>query len=512
MSANKKGKVYLVGAGPGDPGLITVKGLELIKSADVIVYDSLIPQSLLKSAPGKCELIYVGKSAGKHTIPQEEINDLLCKLGKENKMVVRLKGGDPFVFGRGGEEALALKRAGVQIEVVPGVTSGIAAPAYAGIPVSHRTVASDVHFITGHEDPLKAESQLDYSLTAKLSGTLVFFMGVEKLPVIVEQLIANGKNPQTPCAVIHKGCTPFQKTVKGCLDDIVQKSAQENIKPPAIIVIGDVVNLRDEIAWFEKAPLFGKSVVVTRSRETASKLSNQLSCLGANVIELPAISIQPAVLTDEEERIIIDTSSYDWIFFTSQNAIEPYFEIFYRFGFDSRKLANVKIAAIGSATADALREKGIIPDLVPDVFTSQGLLDKFRNCPDAKFAKRVLLPRADIASDDLTVGLREMNIDVIEIDIYRTLPAEIDKKDIELIMREPVDYVTFTSSSTVDNFCKAVGKDDFVELSNRAKYVSIGPVTSEKIRELGGRVFCQASVSNIAGIIDAIIEAEKEKA
>jgi uroporphyrinogen III methyltransferase / synthase len=506
MPAEKIGKVYLAGAGPADPGLVTVKTLDLIKTADTIVYDSLIPGSILTEARPDAELIYVGKSAGQHTMPQEEICDLLVKLGNEGKTVVRLKGGDPFVFGRGGEEALALTHNNIPFEIIPGVTSGIAAPAYAGIPVSHRNVATSIHLITGHEDPTKSGSQLDFEPLAKVHGTLVFYMGVANLADIAKSLIGFGKSPDTPSAVIHRGCTPHQRIVTGRLDEIADIATVARIKPPSIIVIGDVVALRDEIAWYEKAPLFGKTVVVTRARAQASKLASKLHALGADVIEIPAIVIKPVELSADDEAFIINTSNYGSLFFTSQNAVDYFIQVFNKHHLDTRTLANVLIASIGPATSEALQQRGIIPDIVADPFTSKGMLATFQNHPESKNVRSALLPRADIASEELSDGLRSSGIKVHEIDIYRTVPVVPDPELIDRIKNQTVDYVTFTSSSTVKNIAAMLGRDDFIVLSKRASFVSIGPVTSATIRELGADLASEAAVSDIDGLVDALIK------
>jgi uroporphyrinogen III methyltransferase/synthase len=500
-----EGIVYLVGAGPGDLGLLTVRAKELLEDADAVVYDSLIPDGILVYASDNAELHYAGKRAGQHSYPQEDINEILIRLGKEGKKVVRLKGGDPFIFGRGGEEALALKEAGIKFEIVCGVSSGAAVPVYAGIPVTQRGVATSLHLITGHEDPTKEESQLDFEAFAKVQGTLVFFMGVGNLPKIADELIKHGKDPDTPSAVIHRGCTPHQRTATGKLSEIASVVEKEGIEAPAIICIGEVCRFRDELNWFETTPLFGQSVVVTRSRSQASKLSSRLRALGALVIELPAIEIEDVDLNDDDLSKLSTLAEFDWVFFTSQNAIPSFFDNLAKLDLDSRAFSGVKIAAIGGATADALRERGLNPDLVPEKFTSAGLLAAFETLPDEERGRRALLPRADIASRELPDGLQKLGLECLEIDIYRTVPASQDEKILKQLLDGPVDYFTFASSSTVENLADMIGRGKFVELSNKSAFISIGPVTSDKIKELGGRITREAERSDIDGLVDAIL-------
>ena len=499
------GKVYLVGTGPGDPGLITVRALELLQAADVVVYDKLIPDGILAKAKSGAELVNAGKQAGKHTLPQDEINSLLCSYAKEGKMVVRLKGGDPFIFGRGGEEALELRKAGIKYEIVCGVTSGAAATAYAGIPITQRGISTSVHFITGHEDPSKSESQVDFESLARLEGTLVFYMGVGKLPMIASELMKFGKSPGTPCAVIQSGTRSGQRTVTGKLSEIADVVKESGIKPPAIICIGEVCKFRDELAWFEDAPLFGKTVVVTRTRSQASGLSIKLREHGAGVIELPTIKIEPAVLSESDLGNIKNISSFDWIVITSQNTIEPLINALFSHDLDLRALAGVKIAAIGNATANALREKGLYADLIPGTFTSEGLLSAFSELPDGVDRKKVLLPRGDLASNELPDGLTALGCDVRSVDMYRIVPADYDPAVFETILNSDIDFITFTSGSTATNFQRMIGIEKFIELSEKASYISIGPVTSEKIRDLGANVRREAVRSDIAGVVEAIL-------
>ncbi|MCX7918559.1 MAG: uroporphyrinogen-III C-methyltransferase, partial [bacterium] len=359
------GKVYLVGAGPGDPGLITVKGLECIKTADVIIYDYLANPKLLAYARPETELIYVGKKAGEHTLPQEEINALLIKKAHAGKTVCRLKGGDPTVFGRGGEEAEVLVQAGILFEFVPGVTSAIAVPAYAGIPVTHREYTSDFAVITGHEVPTKGSSSINWAHLATSVGTLIFLMGVGNLPLIVTQLLKHGRPKRTPVAIIRHGTTPKQETIVGTLADIAEKAKQNQFKPPAVIIVGDVVKLRDKLNWFESNPLFGKRILVTRTRSQASEFVRVLESFGAEVIEFPTIEIIPPSNWRPLDKAIRNLANYDWVIFTSVNGVTYFFQRLAEKNLDSRLFRTARIAAIGPATAEALKEKGLIPDIVP---------------------------------------------------------------------------------------------------------------------------------------------------
>lgn len=415
------GKVYLVGAGPGDPGLITVRGMECLKQADVIVYDRLIDERLLQAIPETAEKIYVGKSRGKHTLRQSEINQLLVAKAIEGKTVVRLKGGDSFVLGRGGEEAETLVRHNIPFEIVPGVISAVAVPAYAGIPVTHRGLASSFTVVAGNENPDKKTSSIDWQKLARGTDTLVFLMGVQNLSKIVGKLLEHGRSRDTPVAVIMNGTQPDQKTITGSLADIAIKAEKEQVSPPAIIIVGDVVKLRKKLSWFDNRPLSGKRILVTRARQQASSLSRLLAERGALPVELPAIAIQTIDNNKELDRAITGIGDYDWLLFTSVNGVDAFFQRLYKLNLDARALNNVKVGAIGPATARSLEEWGIIPDYRPDVFTSQGILDGLKGLVTA--GQRFLLPRADIADKELVEGLCRMGAEVTEVDAYRTVPA-----------------------------------------------------------------------------------------
>jgi uroporphyrinogen III methyltransferase/synthase len=501
-----EGKVYLVGAGPGDTGLITVRGKQLIDSADAVVYDALANTALLPPGAretGRPELYYVGKRGGaKDSVSQEEINALLIKLAREGKRVVRLKGGDPFVFGRGSEEAQALNDASVLFEIVPGVTAGIAAPAYAGIPVTHRTLATSVTFVTGHEDPAKPSTQTNWSALAKAGGTIVLYMGVKTLAGISQALIEGGLPGEIPTAAIQWGTHPRQRTVVATLDTIAAKAEEQNFTAPVITVIGWSVVLRDELNWFEQRPLFGKRIVVTRATQQAPVLSEKLRELGADVIEMPATQI--ARLDLAPLRAAIDTiSDQDWLIFTSQNGVAIFWEQLLGRGKDSRALAGLKIAAVGPATAGALLEHGITVDVIPQRFVAEGLLEIMRARDDVA-GSRVLYVTAEGARDLLPAGLREIGANLMVIEAYRSIP---DGAGVEKLARAieagKVDLATFTSGSAVRGYIDAVGED----LALHVPAASIGPQTSEALREVGIEVKVEAEESTIDGLVATVLRA-----
>ena len=500
------GCVYLVGAGPGDPGLMTIRGRDLVRRADAVVYDNLAARRLLDEAPPQAEMIYVGKQASAHTLRQEEINELLVRLGREGRQVVRLKGGDPFVFGRGGEEALALVEAGVRFEIVPGITAGVAAPAYAGIPVTHRGVTSSIALVTGHETPDKDESDLDYAALAGWPGTLAFYMGVKNLPKIAASLIEHGMDPATPAALVRWGTTARQETVTAALSDITEAAARAGTKPPALIVVGRVVALRQSISWFENRPLFGKRIVVTRARLQASRVTQQLEDLGADVIELPAIRIEPPADTAPLDAAVADVSSFDWVIFTSANGVDAFFDALERADLDSRALAGVQICVIGPGTARRLGQFGLRPDAQPQTYKAAEISQTLAAIEDLG-GKKILCPRADIAPKDLIVDLEALGADVTDIAAYRTVgetpdPALLD----ELFAGDGPDWITFTSSSTVTNFVNAVGLDRL--RGSAASLASIGPVTSATMRGLGLEPDVEATAHTIPGLVEAILEAQ----
>jgi uroporphyrinogen III methyltransferase/synthase len=488
------GTVYLVGAGPGDPGLMTRRALELIASADAILYDRLIPPGALAGARPAADLRYVGKQPGGHSHTQEEINSLLVELGQQGLDVVRLKGGDPFVFGRGGEEAQALAAAGIPFEVVPAVTSGVAAPAYAGIPVTHRDDASAVALITGHEDPTKPESALDWPALAAFPGTLVLYMGIKNLDGIAARLVEGGRPASEPVAVIERGTLPGQRTIRGTLADIATRVADAGIRPPAITLVGSVARLRDELEWLERRPLFGRRVVVTRARAQSSGLAARLADLGANVVETPAIRIVPrddAEVAAAAQRI----RDYDLVCVTSPNGAALLMDAIGHAGGDARSLAGATVAAIGPATAAELLRRGIRADVVPAKAVAESLVESLADV--SVRGRRVLVARPAEARDALPDALRDRGADVDVVALYETVAEQLTEEQLEAAA--DADYVTFTSSSTVRNFMDAGGR------ANGARVVSIGPVTSATARELGLEVDIEAEQHDIDGLIDALL-------
>ena len=489
------GIVYLVGAGPGDPGLMTRRSLELIAAADAILYDRLIPPGALDGARPDAELRYVGKEPGAAALTQEETTDLLVELGRAGKRVVRLKGGDPFVFGRGGEEAEALAAAGVPFEVVPGVTAGVAAPAYAGIPVTHRDAASAVAFVTGHEDPGKAESALDWDALGRFPGTLVFYMGVGQLSRIAERLVAAGRDPAEAAAVVERGTYPGQRTIVDTLEGIAARVEAEEIKPPAITVVGPVAELREAIGWLERRPLHGEVVAVTRARAQASGLAERLRELGAEVVETPAIRIEPRPLEGELREAIDRIDEYSLMCFTSPNGVRLFSGLLADLGRDARALSGATVAAIGPGTAAELRRHGIRADVVPERFVAEALVGALE--PVEVKGRRVLVARAAEARSVLPDALRRRGAEVDDVALYETVPEPLT--DAQLAGLERASYVTFTSSSTV-RFLLGSG----ARPPAGARIVSIGPVTTATAEEHGLTVDVEAERHDIDGLVQAL--------
>ncbi|MFW5874733.1 MAG: uroporphyrinogen-III C-methyltransferase [bacterium] len=499
------GKVFLLGAGPGDPGLITEKAASCIAEADVVVYDYLASKQLLKYARADAELIYVGKKGGDHTLSQEKINALLVEKAKSGNKVARLKGGDPFIFGRGGEEIEELAGAGIEFEVVPGVTSAVAAPAYAGIPLTHRQFASCVTFITGHEDPKKTDSMINWEALAQTGGTLVFLMGVKNLPNIVKRLKAAGMRPGTPAALIRWGTTPSQQTVSGTLETICENVENARIKPPCIIVIGDVVNLREKMKWFEKKPLFGRRIVVTRARSQASSLVKRLSELGADVVETPVIEIRPVKNMQPLDEAVKNISGYDWLVFTSVNGADMFFQRLRANKLDTRALGGIKTAAIGPATADKMRENGLNADIVPESYRAESVAEAFESLDMS--GRKVLLPRAEGARPVLPEELSKMGAHVDEIISYRAVQAEAGKAELlENLRAGTIDMVTFTSSSTVRNFMALLPESEANQLLSGVALAAIGPVSAETASEMGLKTDITAEEYTIDGLVKAVTQ------
>ena len=499
------GKVFLVGAGPGDPELITLKGLECIKNADVIIYDYLASPRLLKHAREHAEIIYVGKKGGDHTLSQDRINALITEKAQKGFTVTRLKGGDPFIFGRGGEEAEVLIDARIPFEIIPGVTSAIAAPAYAGIPLTHRKFTATVAFVTGHEDPTKAESNIDWGALAKGIGTIVFLMGVKNLPHITDRLMHHGMSPDTPVALVRWGTTPKQTTVSGTLDTIVQRTKAAGLKPPAIIVVGHVVKLREKMQWFETRPLMGQCIVITRAREQASDLVKRLSDLGAECLECPTIKVSPPEDVKPLDRAMENLSSYDWLIFTSVNGVNFFFERLFQNNKDVRALKNIHTAVIGPATEKRLLDFGLKSDIVPESYRAESVVKAFSG--KDVFGKKILLPRAEEARPVLPLELKKMGAVVDEVTAYRTHPVKDNAEVLWARLKErSIDMITFTSSSTVKNFCALFPNEDLKDLMQGVTIASIGPVTADTARDLGFDVHIVAESYTIPGLCQAILK------
>lgn len=499
-----KGKVYLVGAGPGDYKLLTLKGLECIQKSDIIVYDRLANKNYLKEAKSDCEFIYVGKSSSNHTLPQEDINRVIANKAKQGKIVTRLKGGDPYVFGRGGEEGELLKKEGVEFEVVPGVTSAIGGLCYAGIPITHRDYASSFHVITGHlREDEKENPEINWNALANVNGTLVFLMGVANLKKISSNLIKEGKSKDTPVALISWATRYNQKVITSTLENVYETAMKENIKPPTLIAIGEVVSLRKKLNFFEDKPLFGKSVIVTRSRLQSSLLVEKISDLGGNPIEIPTIKIDKIENNTELENEIKNIDKYTYLILTSKNGVEIFFDKLEEMGLDARALANIKICAIGTSTAKEMKNRGIKADIVPKNFVGEHLFEELRVLLNKN--DKVLIPRAKNARDYLVNQIGDI-CEIKEIHTYETLVDLQNRESIlNLLQDEDTNYITFTSSSTVINFVNIIGKENISKLDN-TKVISIGPITTKTIKDLGLNLYKESKTSTIEAVIDSIIE------
>ena len=489
------GKVYLIGAGPGDPGLLTLKGRAILERADCVVYDFLAAAELLRYCRPETEKIFAGKRGGGPRRPQDEITQILIEKARQGALVARLKGGDPFVFGRGGEEALALVKAGIPFEVVPGVTSGIAAPAYAGIPVTHREFTSSVSFVAGHEDFPPDISELD-------RGTLVFFMGTRKLSQIASSLIAQGRSPQEPAAVIHWGSRPSQQVVTGPLGEIAARSA--NLTPPTVLVVGDVVSLRDQLGWFEKLPLFGKRIVITRSREQAEVLRDALMELGAEVIEIPTIVIRDPASWAPLDQTLGRLNEFEFLLVTSANGVRNFMSRLKLSGRDARDLKGLRIGAIGPVTAAEFDRYGISVDFVPKEYRAEGLLEALKS-EDIR-GKGFLIPRAKVARDLVPRALEERGARVEVVEAYETVPPAYAAGELEGLLTPPPDAITFTSSSTASNFAKLFAGKPLSQVLSGTTVASIGPITSDTVRKLGLEVSIEAVESTIPGLVRALVD------
>ena len=499
------GKVYLIGAGPGDPGLFTLRGVRCLQQADVVVYDYLANPHLLSYVKPGAELIYVGKKGGEaDPTSQEKIGRLLIEKALSGKVVARLKGGDPFIFGRGGEEGEELFQAGIPFEVVPGVTSAIAVPAYAGIPLTHRDYASTVAFLTGHEDPSKEDSTIPWEKVATGIDTLVFLMGVGNLPRIVERLVTHGRAIDTPAAVIQWGTKPEQETVIGTLDTIAGLVEERGLGPPAILVVGEVVRLRERLSWFERRPLLGKRILVTRAREQARDFVELLEAQGAEVVEFPLIEFMPPETWGPLDKAIKRLETYRWVIFTSANGVAAFFLRLGALRQDARRLGVAKICAIGPATAEALERHSIIPNVVPKEFRAEGIIEAFKHY-DLREA-RILLPRAEAARDLLPKELEELGATVEVVPAYRTLRADADREMLKQLFQDrKIDLVTFTSSSTVTAFMELLGTEDLKALLEGVRTACIGPITAATAEGFGVSVDIQPKQYTIPALAEAVL-------
>ena len=496
------GKVYIIGAGPGDAGLITIKAVDCLRLADVVVYDNLVNEELLKYAQEGALFIYAGKKGGDHTLSQDAINELLVQEAHTGNIVARLKGGDPFIFGRGGEEAEYLVARGVPFEVIPGVTSAIAVPAYAGIPLTHRGLTSTVAFITGHEDPTKDKSDIDWQALTGI-GTLVFLMGVKNIGQITETLISRGKSPDTPAALIRQGTTTQQETIAGTLCTIVELAQARKFSPPAILVVGKVVELRETLSWFEQKPLFGKRIVITRPERQADNLARLLISEGAQPISFPTIKIVPPANWQELDCALDKLTTYDWMIFTSANGVQYFFERLREKQKDIRDLKGIKICCIGPATARQIEDKGIKVDLVPKQFIAESILESFAST-NFKGSK-ILLPRASKARNVLPEGLRRLGASVDVVATYQTVNSDRKKEEFfALISDSKVDVITFTSSSTVTNFVEIMGRD-FV-LPAHIHVACIGPVTAATAKKAGFKIDINQEIYTMEGLVQSLVD------
>ncbi len=499
-------KVYLIGAGPGDLELLTLKGKRALEEADVVVYDALASEELLAFCRKNVEKIYVGKIAGNHALPQDKINELLIQKAKENKgqIVTRLKGGDPYIFGRGGEEGEALFNAGIPFEEVPGISSTIAGPAYAGIPVTHRTFSSSLTIITGHEDPTKENSVHNWDALAKSASTLVFVMGMANLPSITKNLIEAGMNAKTPAALVYKATTPEHRSISGDLKDLPNLAKKHNFTNPCLIVVGNVVKMKEKLDWFEKKPLLGKSIVVTRAREQASSIAHLLSSLGANVIQFPTIEIQAIEDFSLVDKEVNNINTYDWVIFTSINGVEHFYKRLNTLKKDSRIFNSSKIAAIGPATAKGLEERGIIADFIPEAYMAEGIVEGLKKHGIEN--KKVLIIRAKEARELLPVELEKNGAKVTVLTIYETVATQNDKEKIHaLITENKIDCISFGSSSTVKNFFAQIPVEH-IKKSTNIKFASIGEITSNTLAEYGFKADIQPEKFTIPALVQSIKE------
>jgi uroporphyrinogen III methyltransferase/synthase len=506
-----KGKVYLVGAGPGDAGLITVRGAELLAKAEVVVYDALVNPELLNLAPKTAEIIYGGKRAKDHTLPQKDLNQLLIAKAREGKTVVRLKGGDPYVFGRGGEEAEELADADVQFEVVPGVSSFVAVPNYAGVPLTHREFCSRLTLITGHEDPDKEDSSIDWPHVAKTPGTKVVMMGTDRVGEIARTLIKHGMAPTSSIAMVRWGTTGRQQSISGTLETIAEIAKKSKIGPPTVFVIGDVVKLRPKLNWFERRPLFGQRIVVTRARDQAAQFSRQLSELGADVLEVPSIKIEAPTRREGIVDALLELNSYDWLVFTSPNGVTTFFEYFFRQFHDMRDIGGCRIAAVGPVTATKLKELHLQVDLMPDEALASSIAEAFAEYESIENLKMCLL-RAEVANTELPLALEALGAIVDDIPCYRTVPEATDASGAGAkLLESGADWLTFTSASTVEHFHARFDLPALLAKWPKLRLASIGPETSLALSALNLKADVEAKKHTCDGLLEVLVAASKSK-
>jgi uroporphyrinogen III methyltransferase/synthase len=500
----KQGIVYLVGAGPGDPELITLRGRDCIARADVVVYDYLASEQLLQFASQDAELIYAGKVGGRHNHEQWQINDLLVEKALSGKVVTRLKGGDPFIFGRGGEECEALVTAGIPFEIVPGVTAGIGAAAYAGIPLTHRTITTSVAFVTGHENPEKENSDIDWERLSLGSGTIVFYMGVKNLPHITRSLIEHGRAADTPVALVRWGTRPEQQILTGTLADIAEKARRASFKAPAITIVGEVVTLRDKLRWFDSRPLFGKGVLVTRAADQAGEFSRMLVAQGAVIFECPTIHLVQPESWGEIDAEIARLATFDWTIFTSANAVSFFFDRLAAKGYDCRAFGSCRVCAIGPKTAALLATKGVRADMIPADYKAEGVIAAFSTL-DVR-GKKILFPRADKAREIIPFALGEMGALVVAPVAYRNIiPASIPAAALQALEEHLIQCVTFTSSSTAENLAAILGENRLLRLLEGVTVAAIGPITAKTCRELGLNVHIEPEKYTLETMTEAIV-------
>ncbi len=497
------GIVYLVGAGPGDPSLITLRGVECLKKAEVVIYDYLANEQLLSHAPESAVRIYAGKIGGRHNQGQDEINNLLVEKGRAGKVVVRLKGGDPFVFGRGGEECEALREAGIPFEVVPGVTAAVGASAYSGIPLTHRDITASVAFVTGQEGKGKNESNIDWDRLSLGGGTVVFYMGITTLRHNMQRMIEHGRSPETPVALVRWATTDCQQVLVGTLADIADRADESGFKPPAITIVGEVVSLREKLKWFDKRSLCGKKIVVTRAAEQAGEFSAKLATRGATVLECPTIRLVEPESWQLLDLAIRELSGYDWLVLTSGNAVRYFFQRLDMLGLDARALGSCRICAVGPKTADEIRSHGIKPDLVPNDYKAEGVIDEFSRLD--MHNNRVLFPRADKARDIIPRELKRMGAHVDSPVAYRNIfPDRLPPETLFALEKRSVDCITFTSSSTVQNLAAMLGEELLHDMLKGVAVASIGPITSKSCRDLGLRVDIEPKSHTLDALAEAL--------